>query len=149
MTGRDLRNAKPSLDENNQPAVSFSLNNRGRSKFSKATGDNVGRNLAIVLDGQVRSAPRIESRISDEGQITGSFTQQEAQDLVARAPLGRAAGFDDLPRGADGRARRLGADSIRSGVLASLVGLTLVVVVHAVLLPAVGHQRDRRARPST
>jgi preprotein translocase subunit SecD len=76
VTGRDLRNAKPSLDQNNQPAVSFTLNNEGARKFSKATGENVNRNLAIVLDGQARSWPRIENRISDQGQITGGFTQQ-------------------------------------------------------------------------
>jgi len=81
VTGRDLRNAKPTLDEYNQPAVSFSLNPEGARKFGRATGENVGRQLAIVLDNQVRSAPRIDERITDEGRITGGFTQQEAQDL--------------------------------------------------------------------
>jgi preprotein translocase subunit SecD len=126
VTGRDLRNAKPSLDENNQPAVSFSLNQAGSAKFSKATGDNVGRALAIVLDGQVRSAPRIESRISDEGRITGSFTQQEAQDLSLVLRSGALpASLTYLEERTVGPS--LGADSIRSGVMASLVGLTLVV----------------------
>src|SRR5262249_25627920 len=74
VTGRDLRNARRSLDENNQPAVSFTLNNEGGRKFGNATGENIGRQLAIVLDGRVQSAPRIESRITTDGRITGSFT---------------------------------------------------------------------------
>ena len=81
VTGRDLRNARPTLDENNLPAVGFSLNSDGARKFGTATEQNIGRQLAIVLDGRVTSAPVIQSRISDEGRISGSFTQQEAQDL--------------------------------------------------------------------
>ena len=53
VTGRDLRNARPSLDENNQPAVSFTLNNEGGRKFGQVTGDNIGRQRAIILDGRV------------------------------------------------------------------------------------------------
>ena len=81
VTGRDLRNAKPTLDETNRPAVSFSLNADGARKFGKATGENIGRRLAIILDGRVQSAPVIEGRIFDEGRISGTFTQQEVQDL--------------------------------------------------------------------
>jgi hypothetical protein len=55
VTGRDLRNAKPSLDETNRPAVSFSLNTDGARKFGKATGENIGRRLAIILDGRAVS----------------------------------------------------------------------------------------------
>ena len=57
VTGRDLRNAKPSLDEMSRPAVSFSLNADGARKFGKATGENVGRYLAIILDVLIQSAP--------------------------------------------------------------------------------------------
>ena len=60
VTGRDLRNARPTLDEYNTPAVSFTLNSEGVVKFSRVTAANVGRQLAIVLDNQVVSAPRIE-----------------------------------------------------------------------------------------
>jgi preprotein translocase subunit SecD len=81
ITGRDLRNTRTSMDEYNRPAVGFSLNQEGAQKLGKATGENIGRQLAIVLDGQVRSAPVIQSRITDEGQITG-LTQQEIQDLL-------------------------------------------------------------------
>src|SRR5579872_5439087 len=64
VTGKDLRNARPSLDENNQPAVSFTLSNDGGQRFGNVTSENVGRQLAIILDGRVQSAPRIESRIT-------------------------------------------------------------------------------------
>ena len=111
VTGRDLRNARPTLDENNRPAVSFSLNQEGARKFGNFTQANIGRQLGIVLDNRVQSAPVIQSRIDDEGRITGNFTNQEAQDLIAEAALGRAAGEPDLSRRAHRRPvarRRLG-----------------------------------------
>jgi preprotein translocase subunit SecD len=126
VTGRDLRNARPSLDENNQPAVSFTLNNEGGRKFGKVTGENIGRQLAIILDGRVQSAPRIDSRITTEGRITGSFTQDEVQNLSLILRSGA------LPATLTYLAERtigptLGADSIRSGIIASVVGLLLIV----------------------
>jgi preprotein translocase subunit SecD len=127
VTGRDLRNAKPSLDETNRPAVSFSLNADGARKFGKATGENVGRRLAIILDGRVQSAPVIEGRIFDEGRISGTFTQQETQDLSLVLRSGALpASLTYLEENTVGPS--LGADSIRSGVTASLVGLGAVVV---------------------
>jgi preprotein translocase subunit SecD len=127
VTGRDLRNAKPSLDENNRPAVSFSLNTDGARKFGKATGENIGRRLAIILDGRVQSAPVIEGRIFDEGRISGVFTQQEVQDLSLILRSGALpASLTYLEERTVGPS--LGADSIRSGVTAALGGLGLVVV---------------------
>ena len=127
VTGRDLRNARPTLDENNQPAVSFSLNREGARKFGRVTGDNIGRQLAIILDGRVQSAPRIESRITDEGRITGSFTQQEAQDLSLVLRSGALpASLTYLEERTVGPS--LGADSVRAGVTASLGGLVLVAL---------------------
>jgi preprotein translocase subunit SecD len=127
VTGQDLRNAKPSIDENNRPAVSFSLNNQGARKFGKVTGENIGRYLAIVLDNRVVSAPRIEGRISDEGRISGSFTTQEVADLSLTLRSGA------LPANLTYLEERLigptlGQDSIRSGVLASIIGLVAIVV---------------------
>jgi preprotein translocase subunit SecD len=127
VTGRDLRNARPTLDENSQPAVSFSLNNEGAAKFGRVTGENVGRQLAIILDGRVQSAPRIESRITDEGRITGTFTQQEAQDLGLVLRSGALpASLTYLEERTVGPT--LGADSVRAGVYASLGGLGLVAI---------------------
>jgi len=127
VTGRDLRNAKPSLDETNRPAVSFSLNTDGARKFGKATGENIGRRLAIILDGRVQSAPVIEGRIFDEGRISGTFTQQEVQDLSLILRSGALpASLTYLEERTVGPS--LGADSIRSGVTAALGGLLLVVI---------------------
>ncbi len=126
VTGRDLRNARPSLDENNQPAVSFTLNNEGGRKFGKVTAENIGRQLAIILDGRVQSAPRIDSKITTEGRITGSFTQEEVQNLSLILRSGALpATLTYLEERTIGPS--LGADSIRSGVVASLVGLLLIV----------------------
>ena len=127
VTGRDLRNARSSIDENNQPAVSFTLSNEGGRKFGQVTGDNVGRQLAIILDGRVQSAPRIDSRISTDGRITGSFTNEEVQNLSLILRSGALpAKLDYLQEQTIGPS--LGADSIRSGVIASTVGLLLIVV---------------------
>jgi preprotein translocase subunit SecD len=127
VTGRDLRNARPTLDENNQPAVGFSLNREGARKFGQVTGSNIGRQLAIILDGRVQSAPRIDGRITDEGRIYGSFTSQEAADLSLVLRSGA------LPTSLTYLEERtvgptLGADSIRAGVMASITGLALVAL---------------------
>ena len=127
VTGQDLRNAKPTLDENNRPAVSFSLNNEGARKFGKVTGENIGRYLAIVLDNRVESAPRIDGRITDEGRISGSFTQEEVADLSLTLRSGALpANMTYLEQHVIGPS--LGADSIRSGVISSIVGLVIVLV---------------------
>jgi preprotein translocase subunit SecD len=126
VTGKDLRNARPSLDENNQPAVSFTLSNEGGRRFGNVTGENVGRQLAIVLDGRVQSAPRIESRITTDGRITGSFTQEEVQNLALILRSGALpATLTYLEERTVGPT--LGSDSIRHGVIASLVGMLLIV----------------------
>ena len=125
VSGRDLRNARSTLDENNLPAVSFSLNREGARKFGDVTGQNVGRQLAIILDGRVQTAPRIEGRITDEGRITGSFTQQEAADLGLMLRSGALpASLTYLEERTVGPT--LGADSVRAGITASLTGLALV-----------------------
>lgn len=127
VTGRDLRNARPSLDENNRPAVSFSLNSEGATKFGNFTQNNVNRQLAIVLDGRVYSAPMIQSRIDSEGRITGSFTQQEAGDLGLVLRSGALpASLTYLEERTVGPS--LGAESVRAGVLASAGGLAFVLL---------------------
>lgn len=128
ITGRDLRNSRPTLDEYNKPAVSFTLNSEGVTKFSRVTGTNVGRYLAIVLDNQIVSSPRIEGAITQpEARITGSFTQQEASDLALVLRSGALpASLTYLEEREVGPT--LGADSIRAGVMASIIGLALVTI---------------------
>ena len=126
VTGKDLRNARPTIDENNQPAVSFTLNSDGGRRFGNVTGENIGRQLAIVLDGRVQSAPRIDGRITTDGRITGSFTTDEVNNLSLILRSGALpATLTYLQEQTIGPS--LGADSIRSGVTASVVGLLLVI----------------------
>jgi preprotein translocase subunit SecD len=141
ITGRDLRNAKPTMDNLGLPAVSFTLNTDGVPKFSRVTGENIGRQLAIVLDGRVQSAPRIDGRISQpDAQITGSFTQQEAQDLSLILTSGALPAPLELQEsrevGSVAR-RRFGAS--RHHGLGGRPGSR--DAVHAVLLQARRHQR--------
>jgi preprotein translocase subunit SecD len=127
VTGADLRGASPTIDENNRPAVRFLLTGDGARKFGRVTGENINRFLAIILDSRVQSAPRIEGRITDEGRITGSFTSEEVNDLSLVLRSGALpASMSYLNERIVGPT--LGADSVRAGVLASLMGLTLVIV---------------------
>ncbi len=126
VSGVDLKNARPVPDENNRPAVSFTLSPEAGRRFGKFTSENIGRRLAIVLDGRVQSAPNIDGRITTDGRIYGSFTQQEAQDLAlilrSGALLTRMDYLEEQTIGPS-----LGADAIRSGIIASVVGLLSVV----------------------
>ncbi len=127
VTGRDLRVAKPGLDENNSPAVHFELKSEGAAKFGKLSGENIGRYLAIILDNKVVSAPKLEGRITDQGRISGGFTAESANDLSLTLRSGALpAGLTYLEERVVGPT--LGADSIRAGVLSSFVGLILIMV---------------------
>jgi preprotein translocase subunit SecD len=127
VRGNDLRNARPTLDTNNQPAVNFQLSREGARKFGTATGENVGRRLAIILDGRVQSAPTINSRIDTDGIIEGSFTNQEVSDLALKLRSGALpVNLTYLEERTVGPS--LGADSIRAGVLASVGGMVLVAI---------------------
>lgn len=127
VTGRDLRGAQPQIDEYNRPSVGFSFNNAGAQKFGAFTAANIGRQLAVVLDGRVQTAPTIQSRIDYEGQITGTFTTQEAADLALTLRSGALpASLTYLEERTVGPS--LGAESIRSGVTAAVGGLLLVML---------------------
>jgi preprotein translocase subunit SecD len=137
VTGRDLRNARPTLDENNRPAVSFSLNQEGARKFGNFTQANIGRQLGIVLDNRVQSAPVIQSRIDDEGRITGNFTNQESQDLSLKLRSGALpADMTYLEERTVGPS--LGADSIRAGLMSAAGGLLLVTLFMLAYYKAAG-----------
>ncbi len=125
VSGRDLTNARPSVDQNNLPAVSFTLSSEGARKFGVVTETNIGRRLAIIMDNRVTSAPTIQSRITDNGQITG-VTRDEVNDLALILKSGALpASLTYLEERTIGPS--LGADSIRSGIEASVVGLVLIV----------------------
>ncbi len=127
VTGRDLRTAEPSTDENGQPAVRFILTSEGGRKFFAFTSAHVGDYLAVVLDNKVQEVAVIKEAIHDTGIINGRFTQQETQDLSMTLRSGALpAGIKYLEERTVGPS--LGADSIRSGVQAAMVGMFAVLV---------------------
>ena len=133
ITGRDLKTAFTSRDRNSHPAVGFNLTADGSHRFSQLTEQNIGKRLAIVLDGKVQSAPGIDGRISDSGIIEGGpagFPPEEAKDLAVVLRSGALpASIRYLGESLIGPT--LGAASIRSGVLASAVSLASVATFMA------------------
>ena len=127
--GENLVDAQPGFDsQTNQPIVNFRFDGQGSRKFGKITTDNVGKLFAIVLDNEVISAPIInEPILGGSGMISGSFTVQEANDLAILLRAGALpAPLVILEERTVGPG--LGADSIRSGQIASLLGLLLVLI---------------------
>jgi preprotein translocase subunit SecD len=128
ITGRDLRDAKPGQDEYGKWRTNFVISQDAKGRFGRFTEANIGQRLAIALDGQIKSAPVIEARIEDQGVIQGQFTQQEAEDLSLVLRSGSLpAKVVYLQEQTVGPS--LGADSIRAGLMAGLVGVVLVIVV--------------------
>ena len=128
MSGENLIDAQPSIqNQRNEPAVSFSLDRLGAQKFGRATTDNVGKRLAIVLDGKIISAPNINEPItSGSGMISGNFSFQEATDLALLLRSGALPTplnvVEERTVGPD-----LGEDSIKSGIFSLIVGFILVI----------------------
>lgn len=126
--GKNLTKAETTFDQLGKPAVSISFNAEGAQLFDSATAMNVGKQIAIVLDGSVISAPVVQQRISGgNAQITGKFTVDEANRLAIMLRAGA------LPVNVEVLENRsvgptLGADSIASGIKAGLIGLGLVVI---------------------
>jgi len=130
IDGTELRNATATQSTGGRAddyEISFSLKKAGADKFAAWTGAHINEYMGVVLNGQVRSIAYIKSQIYDQGQITGRFTQQAAEDLALTLRSGALpAPIEYLEERTVGPS--LGADSIRAGVRASLVGLALVVV---------------------
>ncbi|MDR2574439.1 MAG: protein translocase subunit SecD [Desulfovibrio sp.] len=126
LTGEDVADARPSFDRMNQAYVMLNFNSRGGRVFEQITGENVGRGMAIVLDGKVYSAPVIRERIGGgRASISGSFTTAEAQDLAIVLRAGSLpAPVTVLEERSVGPS--LGQESIDSGVRAALVGAVSV-----------------------
>jgi preprotein translocase subunit SecD len=127
VSGENLVDAQPSFQQG-EPVVSFRFDSLGGKRFGEATSQNVGKHLAIVLDGQVISAPQIrEPILGGSGVITGAFTVAEAQDLALLLRAGALpAPLTVLEERTVGPG--LGADSIKAGLLAGVVGTICVVV---------------------
>jgi protein-export membrane protein SecD len=128
VDGADLNDAQPNFDQQNQPVVSFRFNQKGAIRFGKLTAENVGKRFAIVLDNVVVSAPVInEPILGGSGQISGNFTVEETNDLAIVLRSGalpaRLTIVEERTVGPS-----LGSDSIRAGIIASIIGLIGVLV---------------------
>ena len=129
MSGDNLIDAQPNFNsQSNEPAVSFTLDRLGAQKFGRTTADNVGKRLAIVLDGNIISAPSINEPITGgSGIISGNFSFQEATDLSLLLRSGALPTplevVEERTVGPD-----LGEDSIKSGVISLIVGFVLVIL---------------------
>ena len=129
VTGRDLRSATENrnTDMPGQWQINFVLSNEAAKRFGPFTEQNRGRQMAIVLEHQVYSAPTIQSRIEDQGRIDGNFSQEAAHDLALVLRAGALpASIKYLEERTVGPS--LGADSIRHGVQASILSLLVVMV---------------------
>lgn len=128
MTGESLVKAQEGYDQMRRPVVNFEFDSKGARKFAALTGKHIGDLLAIVIDGRVESAPEIQSRISQKGQITmgGDATISEAYLLAILLKAGSLpADIEILQSTVVGPA--LGNDSIEKGQMAAVIGLLLVV----------------------
>lgn len=130
IDGSELRNAEAvsRTGRSDDYQVAFTLKPSGAEKFARWTGANINQYLAVVLNGEVKSIAYIKSQISDAGEISGRFTKQSAEDLALTLRSGALpAPLVYLEERTVGPS--LGADSIRAGITASVIGLLLVVLV--------------------
>ena len=129
ISGENLVDAKPRMDnQTNETVVTFSLDRVGAKKFGKATGSNIGKRLAIVLDGKIISAPVVQDAIiGGNGQITGNFDFQSATDLALLLRSGALPAplniIEERTIGPD-----LGQDSIDAGIKSLIIGFILVIL---------------------
>tara|TARA_B100000902_G_scaffold395421_1_gene453966 strand:+ start:267 stop:1802 length:1536 start_codon:yes stop_codon:yes gene_type:complete len=129
LSGDNLLDAQPRMNsETNETVVSFTLDRVGAKRFGKATSTGIGKQLAIVLDGKIISAPVIRDTIaSGSGQISGGFTFQSATDLALLLRSGALPApldiIEERTVGPD-----LGKDSIEAGVIALIIGFFLVII---------------------
>ncbi len=136
--GENLVDAKGSFDQTEGHAVSFRFDTDGAQKFGKITTNNIGNRLAVVLDGVVITAPRINSAITGgSGIITGNFNAQEAADLAVLLRAGALpAPLEIVEERSVGAG--LGADSIAAGQIAAIIGMILVCLFMILIYGAFG-----------
>jgi preprotein translocase subunit SecD len=127
MTGDRLKEAKVGIDDRNRPDIIISFDSKGAEIFDRITGENVGKQLAIILDGAVHSAPTIDERISGgTARITGGFTHEEAKNLAIVLRESLPAPVKIVQNVTVGPS--LGQDSITKGTRAALFGCLIVII---------------------
>jgi len=141
VAGSQFRSADPGTDQNGRRNVRFTLTNEAGDKFYEYTSANVGRSMAVVLGGRVREVANIKSAIRDSGEIEGTFSEDEVQTLSKMLRTGALPAslnyLEDRTVGAS-----LGADSIKQGITAAIVGVMLVMVFMLVYYRGSGLNAD-------
>jgi len=141
ISGKDLRHADPSSDQNGQPDVNFQLTRDGGQRFFNFTSAHVKDSLGVVLDGKVREVATIDEPIRDQVQIRGHMDAQAAKDLAMILNSGALpASIHYLEERTVGPS--LGADSIRSGVTAAVIGMLAVLVFMLIYYRGAGINAD-------
>ncbi len=141
ISGKDLRHAQPTTDQNGQPSVNFQLTREGGQRFFNFTSAHVRDSLGVVLDGKVREVATINEPIRDQVEIKGSMDPQAARDLAMILNSGALpASIHYLEERTVGPS--LGADSIRSGVRAAVIGMLAVLIFMLVYYRGAGVNAD-------
>ena len=141
ISGKDLRHADPSSDQNGQPDVNFQLTSEGGQRFFNFTSAHVKDSLGVVLDGKVREVATIDEPIRDQVQIRGHMDNQAAKDLSMILNSGALpASIHYLEERTVGPS--LGADSIRAGVRAAVIGMVAVLIFMLIYYRGAGVNAD-------
>jgi len=123
-----LERATQGQDQYGRRAISFRLDDRGGSRFSKVTGNNIDRPLCILLDGIAISAPNIETKIGKSGIITGSFDEDEQKDMINKLNAGSLpAMLIEQPISVNTIGPSIGAENRNLGIRAGIIGLIVVM----------------------
>ena len=140
VEGDDFRDAQPSVDENGRPDATFILTRNAGDRFYQFTSTNIGKSLAVVLDNRVQEVANIEAGIRDQGRITG-LGKDKAENLSLMLRTGALpASIHYLQESTVGPS--LGADSIRKGVMASVVGMMAVMIFMLIYYRGAGINAD-------
>jgi len=141
VSGKDLKHADPGNDQNGAPNVRFQLSNDGGQRFYNFTSAHVNDRLAVVLDNKVREVANIKEPIRDTGEISGHMDENAAKDLATILNSGALpAGIKYLEERTVGPS--LGADSIKAGVQAAIVGMMAVLIFMLVYYRGAGINAD-------
>src|SRR4030066_1553073 len=137
MTGDKLVKAQAGYDSNGRIVVSMAFTTQGQAEFAKLTSENVGKQLAIVLDGEMKSAPRINQAIEGDAVIEGIDTLAEAQDIALVLQTGALPVSLEMQE-VQTIGPTLGQDSLRQSILAGIIGVALIAIFMVAMYRGLG-----------
>lgn len=128
MDGKDINDAYPTMDQFGQREIILSFKPSGAARFGEITSANVGRELAIILDGTLYSAPRINQAITGgNAQITGSFSREDAEN-ISNALVSGSVPFSMTIQAQSDIDPTIGAETVRDGLYSGIAGMVLVMI---------------------